>query len=210
MAEQTPETQNPSSRIELVIGLLLSIFAAILAINELGAGRYGDDEKIAHNKHTEMYNWYQSKSIKQALFKGQIELLQALAQSQALQPQFQGAVASNIQELQKKIDRYDKELKEIQLGSAAVGQENWVQEQEGKLGQLVGALQWKDAYEKLAEVGDKFDLGTLFLQLCLVFGAIGLIIQSDGVRKSFVAAMVLFGLVGAGFCTQAYLLAFAV
>lgn len=210
MAEQTPETHAPSSRIELVIGLLVSIFAAILAINELGAGRYGDDEKIAHNNHTEMYNWYQSKSIKQALFKGQIELLQALAQSEALQPQFQGAVAANIQELQKKIERYDKELKELQLGSAAVGQANWAQEQEGKLGQIVGALQWKDTFEKLAVVGDKFDLGTLFLQLCLVFGAIGLIIQGDTVRKGFVAMMVLFGLVGAGFCTQAYLLAFAV
>ena len=39
-------------RLELVLGLLLAIFAAVLAINDLGAGKYGDDEMVAHNKQT--------------------------------------------------------------------------------------------------------------------------------------------------------------
>ncbi len=208
MAEQ--EKSGSSSKIELIIGLLLSVFAAVLAINELGAGRYGDDEKIAHNKHTEMYNWYQSKSVKQALFKGQVDLLNDLRQSEAIQPQAQGAIDANINMLNAKIEKYEKELKEIQLGSSVVGKENWAQEQEGQLGQIIGAQQWKDVYEKLGVVGDSYDLGTLFLQLCLVLGAISLIVQADGVRKGFVVMMITFGIVGSYHCAQAYLAAFAI
>ncbi|TAN51499.1 MAG: DUF4337 family protein [Methylococcaceae bacterium] len=210
MTEKEPEVIRDTSRLELVIGLIIAIFAAVLAINDLGAGRYGDDEKIAHNKHTEMYNWYQSKSIKQALFKGQIELLQALSRAEALQPQYKSAVDNNIEVLQKKIDKYEKEMKEIQLGSAAIGQANWAQEQDGKLGQITGAQQWRDIYEKLGVAGDSYDLGTLFLQLCLVFGAIGLITQADAVRKGFVIMMVILGSIGTYYCVQAYLIAFSV
>lgn len=210
MVEKVEEQESSSSKMELIIGLLLSIFAAVLALNELGGGRYGDDEKIAHNKHTEMYNWYQSKSVKQALFKGQVDLLNDLSQAGSLQPQAQAAIDANIKMLNAKIDKYERELKEIQLGSSVVGKENWAQEQEGKLGQIVGAQQWKDIYEQLGVVGDSFDLGTLFLQLCLVMGAISLIVQADTVRKGFVVVMIIFGGLGSYHCAQAYLAAFAI
>jgi hypothetical protein len=34
----------------------------MLAINDLGAGQYGNDEIIADTNQTKMYNWYQPKA----------------------------------------------------------------------------------------------------------------------------------------------------
>lgn len=204
------EEENKGSRLEIYIGLLLAVFAAVLAINDLGAGRYGDDEKIAHNKHTEMYNWFQSKSIKQSLVKGQIELMKTLEQADALRPELKEAMSSNVAKLQKKIDTYEREMHEIQLGSAAVGQENWAQDVNGEMGKIVGAEEYKVIYEKLGEAGDVYDLATLFLQLCLVCGAISLILQGAGARKAFIGVMIVLGLIGSWYCWQAYTLCFSV
>lgn len=209
MAEDKDGTEEKSSKLEIYIGLLLAVFAAVLAINDLGAGRYGDDEKIAHNKHTEMYNWYQSKSIKQSLLKGQIELLKSLGDAEAIRPELKDPLAATQAKLQKKIDSYEREMREIQEGSAAVGKENWAQDVNGELGKIVGAEEYKKIYEKLNDAGDVFDLATLFLQLCLVCGAISLILQGAGVRKAFVSVMVLLGLIGAWYCWQAYAICFS-
>lgn len=204
------EEENKGSKIEIFIGLLLAVFAAVLAINDLGAGRYGDDEKIAHNKHTEMYNWFQSKSIKQSLVKGQVELMKTLEQADALRPELREAMTSNLAKLQQKIATYEKEMTEIQLGSAAVGQESWAQDVAGEMGQITGAEEYKLVYEKLGAAGDVFDLATLFLQLCLVCGAISLILQGAGARKAFIGVMVVLGLIGSWHCWQAYSICFTV
>lgn len=204
------EEENKGSRLEIFIGLLLAVFAAVLAINDLGAGRYGDDEKIAHNKHTEMYNWFQSKSIKQSLVKGQVELMRTLEQADALRPELKEAMTSNIGKLQAKIATYEKEMTEIQQGSAAVGQANWAQDVNGEMGKIVGAEEYKVVYEKLGAAGDVFDLATLFLQLCLVCGAISLILQGAGARKAFIGVMVVLGLIGSWYCWQAYSICFTV
>jgi len=203
------EEENKGSRLEIYIGLLLAVFAAVLAINDLGAGRYGDDEKIAHNKHTEMYNWFQSKSIKQSLVKGQIELMKTLEQADALRPELKEAMTANVAKLQKKIDTYEREMREIQQGSAAVGQENWAQDVNGEMGKITGAEEYKVIYEKLNDAGDIYDLATLFLQLCLVCGAISLILQGAGARKAFIAVMIVLGLIGSWYCWQAYTVAFS-
>jgi len=209
-AAVSQEDDKKGSNLEIWIGLVLAIFAAVLAINDLGAGRYGDDEKIAHNKHTEMYNWYQSKSIKQSLLKGQIELLKNLDLAEAIKPELREPIQTNIAKLQKKIDSYDREMKEIQLGSKGVGEENWAQDVGGEMGKITGAEEWKAVYEKLGDAGDVFDLGTLFLQLCLVCGAISLILQGAGARKAFIIVMVVLGLIGAFYTWQAYTICFAI
>jgi hypothetical protein len=210
MAESAEKEEEKGSKLEIYIGLLLAVFAAVLALNDLGAGRYGDDEKIAHNKHTEMYNWYQSKSIKQSLVKGQIELMRTLEQADALRPELKEAMSANVAKLQKKIDTYEREMTEIQQGSAAVGKENWAQDVNGEMGKIKGAEEFKVIYEKLNDAGDTYDLATLFLQMCLVCGAISLILQGAGARKAFIAVMVVLGLIGSWYCWAAYSIAFTV
>ncbi|MEY3902007.1 MAG: hypothetical protein RL189_1313, partial [Pseudomonadota bacterium] len=61
----------------------------------------------------------------------------------------------------------------------------------------------------LSESGDKFDLATLFLQISLVLGAIGLIAKSLKVRLYFLGGLISLGLTGSVFCVLAYRMAFA-
>jgi len=205
------EEQEPGRKMELLMGLLIAVFAAALAINDLGAGRYGDDEKIAIDNHAQMYSWYQSKSIKQSLVKGQVELLQTLEQAKAINTTYKSAIDSHVVKMKSKIAKYDKEMEEIQKGSAALGKDKWIQEDaEGKLGNIVGAEEWKRTYEILGQAGDKYDMGTLFLQLCLVLGAIGLVIQEASTRRIFLFLMLGLGFIGVYFTVIAYNLSWSV
>ncbi len=47
--------------------------------------------------------------------------------------------------------------------------------------------------------GDRFDLGTLFLQLSLVLGAIGIIVTQEKLKRAFLAMMLTCGVSGTGF-----------
>jgi hypothetical protein len=55
--------------------------------------------------------------------------------------------------LESDIGRYQKERKEILLGSKAAGQENWVLEEDGKLGQVKGAREWEAETKAIGTVG---------------------------------------------------------
>ena len=46
MAEETDGKKG----FETWCGVVIALFAAVLAIADLGAGKYGDDELIAHNE----------------------------------------------------------------------------------------------------------------------------------------------------------------
>jgi hypothetical protein len=103
--------------------------------------------------------------------------------------------------------KYDKQKEEILLGSAKVGKENWVQDIEGKYGVVIGAKEWEETAEKLGRAGDYFDGATLFLQLCIVMGAISLISSSNKSRLNFFIAMIVLGTIGSIITVYAFLLA---
>jgi Domain of unknown function (DUF4337) len=211
LAEDRPEPasagpeEEKGKRFEGWCGLTLAVFAAVLAVTDLGAGRYGDDELIAHNQKSGAYLWYQSKGIKETLVEGQRDTLKALVQAGSIRPEQVPAIETMIASLDTDATRYGKEKKEILLGSKTVGQENWAQDMGGEMGKIVGANEWEAQANGLGEAGDIFDIATFFLQLCLVAGAISLILQVDRMRWSFFAAMVLLGLIGSWFSVQAFL-----
>lgn len=194
---------------DVTFGLTLSIFAAILAINELGAGKFGDDEIQLGNEKTKAYMWYQSKSIKESLSKGQFDLLEVLTKADALSPEKAAGIQSLKEKIKDDISRYKKEKDEILKGSKAVGPENYAQDVDGKLGVVVGAKEIEDQQALLSQAGDKFDLGTLFLQISLVIGAIGLIAKSVRVKLYFLAGLAVLGTLGSVFCVLAYRIAFS-
>lgn len=216
LAEERPEPApesagtEKSNRFEILCGLFLALFAAVLAITDLGAGKYGDDELIAHNEKNGAYLWYQSKGIKETLVEGQRDTLKALIQAGSIQPSQVPAIEGMIVSLDQDATRYGKEKKEILLGSSAVGQENWAQDVDGEMGRVTGANQWQAQAAGLGKAGDVFDYSTFFLQLCLVAGAISLIIQMERLRWSFLIALVVLGAVGTGFSVLAFLTARAV
>ncbi|QKS27529.1 MAG: DUF4337 domain-containing protein [Candidatus Accumulibacter similis] len=199
------DESEKSSTFEMLCGLTLAVLAAVLAINELGAGKYGDDEIIAHNQKANAFDWYQAKGIKQSLVEGQRDILRILLESRVIPAESESRMGSLMATLDKEIGRYRKERKEILLGSAAVGQENWVLEEDGKLGQVKGAREWEAEAKALGAVGDTFDIATFFLQICLVMGAISLILKGERMRNTFYGLMVLLGAVGTVYCIMAYL-----
>ncbi len=202
MLESPAEEKGKS--FEVWCGVVIALFAAVLAITDLGAGKYGDDELIAQNEKNGAYLWYQSKGIKETLVEGQRDTLQALVASGSIQSQQLPAVQTLIQDLNGRVDRYGKEKSEILLGSTTVGQANWAQDVDGEMGKITGAQQWESRSSSLGAAGDTFDYSTFFLQLCLVLGAISLVVQNARMRTAFFLAMIALGIVGTGFSLLAF------
>jgi|GEM_PF-318038 len=192
---------------EVVNAVVIALFAAILGITDLLAGKYGDDEIIGNNSKANVYSWYQSKSVKQSLVEGQRDLIQSLMQSDGVRTEHIPALKQQIEQWNIEIDRYKKEKRELLEGSAQVGRANWIQENNGQLGTIIGAREWEARLEILGQSGDLFDRATLFLQLCLVLGAIALIVQQERLKWIFLSMMMLQGVIGSAYAIRAFLLA---
>lgn len=201
--------EKRAQHFELLSGVTLAFFAAVLAITDLGGGKYGDDEIIGTNEKSSMYQWYQSKSVKQSLVEGQRDMLQSLIDSKAIEKKYSASITIHIKKLNEEIDRYKKEKKELMLGSAAVGKDNWMQEVDGEKGKIVGAKEWEKKVEILGKAGDVFDLSVLWLQLCLVIGAISLVLKNPRLKWVFYGLMVGGGGIGIFFSVRAFLIAFS-
>jgi len=212
--EVNPESQEEiaekkAQRFELLSGVTLAFFAAVLAVTDLGGGKYGDDEIIGTNEKSNMYQWFQSKSVKQSLVEGQRDLLQSLIDSKAIEKKYSASITVYIKKLNEEIDRYKKEKKELMLGSATVGKDNWMQEVDGEKGKIIGAKEWEKKVEILGKAGDVFDLAVLWLQLCLVIGAISLVLKNPKLKWIFYGLMVGGGGIGIFFSVRAFLIAFS-
>jgi hypothetical protein len=205
--DEQNETNTRSNRLERKIGLTLALFAAILAVVDLGGGKFGDDEIIGTNEKASLYQWYQSKSIKQSIIEQEVQLLQGLLDAGAVTPEGQPALTQQLARAEQSAERYDMEKREILLGSAAVGPSQQVLEVDGKKGQIIGTQPWEQQLKTLGLAGDKFDLATLWLQIALVFGAISLILNSEKLKMSFYYALVIGSLIGTGFGIQAFQIA---
>ena len=200
-------SSDSDKRFETLCSVTLAVLATLLSIIDLAAGKYGDDELIAINEKAGAFQWYQSKSIKEAVVEQQIGLLQALTKAGAIQTSAQGALATDLAEMQTGLARYKKEKSEILKGSAAVGQANWAQEKDGQLGQITGALEWQAEADRLGHAGDQFDLAVLFFQVSLVLGAVSLVLSQPKLRSLFYGLMVFLGTVGTVLGTLAWLAA---
>jgi hypothetical protein len=203
------EHSEKSSGFEMICGLTLAVLAAVLAVTDLGAGKYGDDEIIAHNQKANAFQWYQAKGIKQSLIEGQRDMIRIMLDAGVVAAENRDKMGSMVAGLDAEIGRYKKERKEIMLGSRGVGKENWVLDEGGELGQVKGAREWEAETVTLGAVGDTFDTATFFLQICLVMGAISLIIKGRRMRNSFYGLMVLLGGVGSVYSVMAFMQASA-
>jgi hypothetical protein len=189
---------------EMVTALTLAVLAAVLAVSDLGAGKYGDDEILGTNEKSAAYAWYQSKSIKQGQVEAERDLLAGLIQAGAVQEALVPAIQAEMAKQNDEVKRYKAEKKEILEGSAAVGPEGQVLDKDGEKGKIVGAKEWEAQLSVLGEAGDAFDLSALYLQLSLVMGTIALVLKRPGLRWTFYASMVLLGAAGCWYATAAF------
>jgi hypothetical protein len=188
--------ERKRKRYEIVFGLVVAVFAAVLGINELASGKYGDDELKLESEKSGAYLWYQSKGIKQSLAEGQRDLLKTLRATGSLQESQRQEIDEHLTGLDAKIARYEKEKTEILLGSKTVGEGGWSQEVDGQLGKIVGVKEMERELDRLNAAGDRFDVATLFLQLALVFGAVGILVGQMRMKQVFLIGVVVLGIAG--------------
>ncbi|MEL6346342.1 MAG: DUF4337 family protein [Myxococcota bacterium] len=203
--EAEEKEKSRHDRFEASCGLIIAVLAAALAITDIGSGRYGDDELIANSRRASDFQWYQSKSVKGNLAESERDLLSALLTAQVIQPDARPAIEKRMTALTEAAERYDQEKKEILLGSAAVGEENWVQDIDGEMGKLVGAVQWEARAAHLESVGDIFDFATFFLQISLVMGAVALLVDAERLQILFRRILVGLGVIGSALSVMAFL-----
>ncbi|MBF0208016.1 MAG: DUF4337 domain-containing protein [Oligoflexia bacterium] len=181
---------------ENIFALFMAILASCLAINDLIGGRYGDDEIMLTNEKSNQFMWYQSKSIKEYVVKGQVDMFDILIKSGIIKENIVPSFLEQKQNLQENLKRYQKEKQEIMLGSNTVSKENWVQEVDGQLGQVVGAKELERDLKKLSWAGDKFDMASLFFQLSLVIGALGILVKKMQMKKYALICVLALGASG--------------
>lgn len=191
------------SNFEIKTGVFIAVFAALMAVSDLFAGKYGDDEIMGTNEKAAAYQWYQSKSIKQSLTEGEVSLLSSLVEAGAINTKSLEGINAHITKLKTKVTKYEKEKSEILLGSQKVGKENWIQDIDGELGKVIGAKEIESNLQILGKAGDKFDLASLFYQICLVIGAIAIIVKNENVQRYFFYFMLVLGCSGAFFTFSA-------
>ncbi len=191
-----------SERAEAIGGVLIALFAALLAIADLVNNNLEEEMMIAHNKQNSYFSWYQSKSIKQSLKESELATLEALS--------LQGNAAAfeqKIVEIKEEIGKYKKEKNEILVGSANIPKEDWVQDLDGEMGKIIGVNEWELSADKLDKATQKFDMAMLFFQLSLVMGAVCVIIYDNPkLQRNFIRIMIVCGILGISLATWGYLL----
>lgn len=181
---------------EIRCGIVIAIFAAVMALTDMFAGKYGDDEIKFINEKSSAYMWFQAKSIRETVTEGQRDLINTMLENKSVSIDQTKKLSEHTERLTQKIAKYEKEKIEILKGSTAVGQANWAQDVNGELGKVTGALEYEKKINILGEAGDQFDLSNLFFQLCLVMGAISLVIKEYKLKRVFFFVMVTVGLIG--------------
>jgi hypothetical protein len=193
---------------EIRLAFMIAILAAILAVIDIGAGKYGDDEVISVSKKVSAHELYHTKVLKETLIEGEKSLLEDLVKAGAIVAKDSMAIKNRLKEFDKDLNKIRKQQKEIKEGSKKVGKENWVQPDiNGKMGNVKGVSEWENEVEKLGLAGDAFDLASLFVELSLVIGAMGILSKTKKVKIIFMYLMLLFGALGTGFGGYAYYLA---
>lgn len=195
--EQTEEIKiDIQDKFEMIAGIIIAIFTAILAISGLAGDSYGQSILLANTEKADAYDWYNTKGIKQTVTEGQKDVLDSLIATGVVKAESKKEVQAYLDKLQDKITKYNNEKNEILVGSEALDQAQWAQDVDGELGKVKGAKEWETEIEGLDKAGGKMDLSDLFLQICLVMGAISLVMQQPKSKWAFLGLAIFIGLIG--------------
>ncbi len=206
--EETVEVSVASEKAEAIGGVLIAVFAALMAIAQLVNGELEEEMMIAHNKVVNYSNWYQSKTIKESLKESEVDYLQTLMNTDMISEDKRPMVNSKIAETTQKIAKYAAEKKELLLGSANIPEKEWAQDIDGEMGVITGLKEWEQLAEDYDNATKMFDLGLLFFQISIVLGAVCIILYDNPLlQKTFIVLMIVFGIIGIAFSAYGYLTA---
>ncbi len=204
----TIQVSVASEKAEAIGGVLIAVFAALMAISQLVNGELEEEMMIAHNKVVNYSSWYQSKSIKQSLKEGELNYLQTLLSTGMIPEDKKSIVSNKMEGIKQKIRKYGLEKTEILIGSSNIPKAQWAQDLDGEMGKIVGVNEWQKLADEYDNATKKFDMGLLFFQISIVLGAVCIIIYDNPkLQRSFIWFMILFGTVGIVLSTSGYILA---
>lgn len=197
-SEKTPTTTpRILDRTETIGGILIAVFAALLAIAELVNNDLEEEMMIAHSQFVNYSNWYQSKSIKQSLKESELDYLSALTETGIIPEDKIKNIKTKIAQTKSLVLKYEAEKTEILVGSSNVPREHWAQDLDGEMGKIIGINEWEKLTQDYETATKKFDLGKLLFQICIVLGAVCIIIRDNKkLQKNFIALMLVFGAIG--------------
>ncbi|MDV7138556.1 DUF4337 domain-containing protein [Maribacter sp. TH_r10] len=205
---KTMQVSVASENAEALGGVLIAIFAALMAIAQMVNGELEEEMMIAHNKVVNYSSWYQSKSIKESLKESELNYLETLMSAGIVPQEKQETVSSIITETKTRIQKYSDEKTEILLGSSNIPKEKWVQDLNGEMGAIIGVKEWETKATEYDVATQKFDIGMLFFQISIVLGAICIIIYDNPkLQRGFISLMLVFGIIGLIMSIYGYLLA---
>lgn len=188
---------NRSKKIENRGGVLIIIFVGLLAVMKVVTSGLEEEIAIANYKHVSYSNWYNAKSIKQVLKEGEHDYLISLVNAGLVAEEKSNEIQARIQMTNDLSKKYDKEKTEILEGSANIPKSSWTQDLEGEFGKIIGLKQWEKISANYFKVVAKMDIGILFLQIGVVFGVLGIIVDvHHNLQRVFVLIMAVTGLIG--------------
>jgi len=198
--EESVTVEEGNSRFEMIAGIIIAVFTAILAINGLAGDSYNQSILLDNTEKVNAYDWYNTKGVKQALAEGQADTMAGLLESGAIAESKKADFQKELDKLSANAQRYIKEKNEILKGSANIPPTDWIQDVNGELGKVIGAQEWEQEIEKLDKAGAKTDIADLFLQICLVMGAVSLVMQKPRYKLMFLGLAGVLGIIGTIFC----------
>jgi|TARA_R110000744_G_scaffold5419_1_gene19130 hypothetical protein len=206
--EKTTTTPKILDRTETIGGILIAVFAALLAIAELVNNNLEEEMMIAHSQFVNYSNWYQSKSIKQSLKESELDYLNALTETGIIPEDKTKNIKAKIAQTKSMVLKYEAEKTEILVGSSNVPREHWAQDLDGEMGKIIGINEWEKLTQDYETATKKFDLGKLLFQICIVLGAVCIIIRDNKkLQKNFIVLMLAFGAIGILISTYGFILA---
>lgn len=208
-SEQTSTTTPRTlKRTETIGGILIAVFAALLAIAELVNNNLEEEMMISHSQFVNYSNWYQSKSIKQSLKESELDYLNALTETGIIPEDKIKNINAKIAQTKGMVLKYEAEKTEILVGSSNVPREHWAQDLDGEMGKIIGINEWEKLTQDYETATKKFDLGKLLFQICIVLGAVCIIIRDNKkLQKNFIILMLAFGAIGILISAYGFILA---
>lgn len=188
---------NKSKKIENGGGVLIIIFVGLLAVMKVISSGLEEQIAIANYKQVSYSNWYNAKSIKQVLKQGERDYLISLVNAGLVAEDKSNEIQARIQLTTDLSIKYDEEKIEILEGSANTPKASWAQDLDGELGKIIGIKQWEQISINYYRVVAKMDIAVLFLQIGVVFGVLGLIVDANlNLQRVFTGIMAITGLIG--------------
>jgi hypothetical protein len=160
------------------VALCIAVYAIATALASFGGNNAGKDTMLNGIKASNTFAWYQAKSGRQTLYKGEALQLKLALSRKDLPTDLRTECEARLAEIEKKLDEYKDEMPRL--------------EAEGK--------EQIDASAEAAAKDPYFDFAEVFLQLAMVLASVAILSKRRWLfRMSLVVAAVGVFLTADGF-----------